>query len=117
MRDSKKYGVPAGLAVLGAVIGLHRAGLPLLWSYLLAVNAVTFLFYGLDKLLAARDLWRVPEVVLQAMALFGGSPAAFAGQKIFRHKTLKKSFRRTYLAVVILQAVVIVALVYYLYGR
>lgn len=33
-------------------------------SYLLAVNAVTFLFFGMDKKKAQKDQWRVSERTL-----------------------------------------------------
>jgi uncharacterized membrane protein YsdA (DUF1294 family)/cold shock CspA family protein len=109
-----RYGALAGVGVLGAVIGFRRAEVPLLWSYLLAINAVTFLFYGLDKILAGTSLLRVPKLVLHGLALAGGTPGAFVGQRAFRHKTQKSSFRRRFVAVVILQAAAIAAAVYYL---
>src|SRR4051812_10197431 len=60
-----------------------------LGSCFLAVNVVTFAWYGLDKILASRLLmmwWRVPEVVLHTLSAVGGSPAALAAMMIFRHK-------------------------------
>ena len=59
---------------------------------LLAVNAVTFLVYGWDKLCARKDWWRIPERVLLGLALLGGSLGALLGMKAFRHKTKHRKF-------------------------
>ena len=59
---------------------------------LLAVNTVTFLVYGWDKLCARKDWWRIPERVLLGLALIGGSPGALFGMKAFRHKTKHRKF-------------------------
>ena len=59
---------------------------------LLAVNAVTFLVYGWDKLCARKDWWRIPERVLLGLALLGGSLGAMLGMKAFRHKTKHRKF-------------------------
>jgi uncharacterized membrane protein YsdA (DUF1294 family) len=36
---------------------------------------------------------RVPERVLHLTAFAGGTPGAFAAQRLFRHKTVKTRFR------------------------
>ena len=59
---------------------------------LLAVNTVTFLVYGWDKLCARKDWWRIPERVLLGLALLGGSIGALLGMKVFRHKTKHRKF-------------------------
>ena len=55
--------------------------------YLAAINAVTFLVYGIDKLRAKRGAWRIPEKTLFLLSLLGGSVGAIAGMKVFHHKT------------------------------
>ena len=55
--------------------------------YLAAINAVTFLVYGIDKLRAKRGAWRIPEKTLFLLPLLGGSVGAIAGMKVFHHKT------------------------------
>lgn len=77
----------------------------LLLVWLGAINLVTFLYFGFDKWRAGRGGRRVPEMVLQALALIGGSPAAFAAMEIFRHKTIKSGFRILFWCIVVLQAV------------
>lgn len=72
--------------------------------YLMGVNALTFLLYGWDKRAAKRaGAARVPEYILQLLALFGGSPAALLAQQFFRHKTKKASFRLAFQMIVFLQ--------------
>ncbi len=61
-------------------------------GYLLIVNAVTFLAFGIDKKRAKKEQWRVPERTLLLFALAGGSVGALAGMYTFRHKTRKIKF-------------------------
>lgn len=58
-------------------------------GYLLIVNAVTFLVFGIDKKRAKKEQWRVPERTLLLLALAGGSVGALAGMYTFRHKNKK----------------------------
>lgn len=80
-------------------------------SWLVAVSAVSFAVYWLDKRAALKGESRVPEAVLLELALAGGTPGAFVASRVFRHKTLKLSFRRKFWAVVAVQCVAVVALV------
>ena len=61
-------------------------------GYLLIVNAVTFLVFGIDKKRAKKEQWRVPERTLLLLALAGGSVGALAGMYTFRHKTRQIKF-------------------------
>lgn len=59
---------------------------------LTALNALTVLLYGLDKI-AARNGWRrIPEFILHLLALLGGWPGAVLAQRVFRHKTENAPF-------------------------
>lgn len=69
--------------ILPWIIGLH----------LVSINLVTFLMYGYDKRKAKYGGWRVSEAMLHMFALIGGTIGAVAGQKYFRHKTKKQSFK------------------------
>jgi len=82
-------------------------------SYFLSINAGAALFFLYDKLISPFGLLRVPELVLHAFSLFGGSPAALITQKIFRHKTQKPSFLFIQWAIFILQLVVLVLYIYF----
>jgi len=57
-----------------------------------ALNAVSFILYGLDKSKARKKIWRIPEKTLLTISLFGPIGAWF-GMMQFRHKTQKTMFR------------------------
>ena len=61
--------------------------------YLLAINAVTFLLYGIDKYKAKKGQWRISEATLLTMAAIGGSIGAWAGMRLWHHKTMHKKFK------------------------
>ena len=60
--------------------------------YLLIINAVSLMLMHWDKRNAKRMGPRVPEVVLMASALLGGSAGATVGMLVFHHKTRKPLF-------------------------
>lgn len=61
--------------------------------YLAVINAVTFLLYGIDKLKAKKNAWRIKESTLLIFALIGGSVGALAGMYAFHHKTKHLKFK------------------------
>ena len=67
----------------------------LLAGWLILSNIVTFVVFGLDKLLAKHPRFRqrVPEKNLLLLAVVGGSVGALLGMLVFRHKTLHRVFR------------------------
>ena len=76
--------------------------------YLLAINVIAFLTYGLDKLKAKKEMWRVPEKVLLLMAALGGSIGALLGMKVFHHKTQKWKFKIGVPTILVLQIAIAV---------
>ena len=62
----------------------------LLTYYILCINAVTFIIYGIDKYKAKKAKWRIPEVTLLMMAVMRGSIGAWLGMKAvsYTHLTL-----------------------------
>ena len=78
--------------------------------YLLAVNLVTFLLYGIDKYKATKGKWRISEATLLTMAAIGGSIGAWAGMRLWHHKTMHKKFKYGIPVIIIFQ----VALAVYL---
>jgi len=90
--------------------------------YLASVNMTTLLLYAWDKVnaivngrenalgykaIAGKSLTRVPEIILHGLALFGGSPMAIVGQKVFRHKTRKAKFKAWQYGVIVVQVLVV----------
>ena len=80
--------------------------------YLIIINIVTFLVYGIDKWKAKKSLWRVRENSLLMLAILGGSIGAWLGMKVWHHKTLHKKFRYGIPAIIIIQLAVIGYLLY-----
>ena len=87
--------------------------LQIVLSYLIVINVVTFLLYGIDKWKAKQTKWRIPEATLLGMAVIGGSIGAFLGMKIWHHKTLHKKFRYGIPAIIIAQ----IAIIWYFFIR
>ena len=79
--------------------------------YLLAVNSLTFLLYGIDKYKAKKGRWRISEATLLTMAAIGGSIGAWAGMRVWHHKTMHKKFKYGIPVIIIMQ----IALVVYLH--
>lgn len=75
--------------------------------YMAVINIITFTVFGIDKLKAVKNRWRVPEKVLFLLALLGGSPGALIGMYSFRHKTKKSSFKIGIPVILIVQIVFI----------
>ena len=71
--------------------------------WLVTVNVVAIGYYAFDKARARAGHSRVPEVVLHGLSALGGSPGAFLAMGVFRHKTIKGSFRILFWCIVILQ--------------
>ncbi|MBR1513783.1 MAG: DUF1294 domain-containing protein [Bacteroidales bacterium] len=62
-------------------------------SYLLIINLIAFILYGVDKKRAIRNEFRIRERVLLWMASLGGGIGSWMGLKLFRHKTKHTRFR------------------------
>lgn len=60
---------------------------------LVALNVITFVVYGIDKLKAKKGWWRVPERTLLLLAFLGGSIGARLAMQMFRHKTQHAVFK------------------------
>ena len=61
--------------------------------YLVVINVVAFVVYGVDKYKAKRGRWRTPEATLLGLAAIGGSIGAWLGMKVWHHKTMHKKFQ------------------------
>lgn len=72
-----------------------------------AFSLLAFAAYGLDKRRARKDKPRISEARLQLLALCGGWPGAWAGQRYFRHKTQKFTFLLVFWMIVVLHVAVV----------
>jgi uncharacterized membrane protein YsdA (DUF1294 family) len=82
--------------------------------YLLTINLLTFVTYGIDKYKARHKHWRVREASLLLLAALGGSPAALLAMHLFRHKTQHNKFRYGVPAILIAQVLLVVFVYKYL---
>lgn len=71
--------------------------------YLITINAITFITYGIDKLKAMKNKWRIPEFTLLFLAVIGGSIGAIFGMQVWHHKTMHKKFKYGIPLVMVLQ--------------
>ena len=78
--------------------------------YLLAVNIATFLLYGIDKYKAKKGKRRISEATLLMMAAIGGSIGAWAGMRLWHHKTMHKKFKHGIPVIMIMQVCLVVYL-------
>ena len=79
--------------------------------YLLAINAVTFIVYGIDKYKAKKAKWRISEATLLLLAVLGGSVGAWVRMRVWHHKTMHKKFKYGIPAILLIQ----IALMAYLH--
>lgn len=60
--------------------------------YLLIINVLAFVLYGVDKRRAIQNKYRIRESILLWMARLGGGVGSWLGIKSFRHKTKHTKF-------------------------
>lgn len=83
----------------------------LLLIYLVIINLITFIIFGVDKRAAIKGKQRIREATLLLFAFIGGSLGGLVAIYLFRHKTRKPKFTVTIPLMLILQ---IAAILYFL---
>ena len=61
--------------------------------FLICINVVAFLVYGIDKWQDKQGGWRISEATLLLLAVIGGSIGALLGMQVWHHKTKHKKFK------------------------
>lgn len=61
-------------------------------EYLVIINIISFILYGIDKYLAIKKKFRISEISLFVVSIIGGCFMGIIGMKLFHHKTRKISF-------------------------
>jgi hypothetical protein len=64
----------------------------ILIAYLVFINILAFILYGVDKKHAIKHLSRIPESVLLWMARLGGGLGSWLGMFVFHHKKKHHNF-------------------------
>ncbi len=75
--------------------------------YLIFINIFTFIIFGIDKYKAIKNKYRVKEKTLFILSIIGGFVGAILAMKIFRHKTLKPSFKYGIPIICIIELIII----------
>ncbi len=64
----------------------------LILIYIVIINIITFIIFGMDKLKAINHKKRIRESTLLGLSFFGGAAGGLLAMYIFRHKTRKPYF-------------------------
>ncbi len=78
--------------------------------YTAVMSLITFAVFGLDKIKAKTNSWRIRERTLFILAILGGGIGAFLGMQIFRHKTQHRQFVIGIPVIMIIQIILLVVL-------
>ena len=84
-----------------------------IFIYLALVNIVGFALMGIDKHKAKKRAFRIPEATLFIVAMIGGSLGSIIGMHLFRHKTRHWYFVYGMPAILALQVIIVLALLFY----
>lgn len=62
------------------------------FTYLIVINALSFISFGVDKKKAEKKQWRISESFLIGISILGGSIGSLIGMVVFKHKLSKRKF-------------------------
>lgn len=62
-------------------------------AFIILMNFITFILYGVDKYKAKHNRFRIPEATLLLCGYLGGAYGAAIGMQVWHHKTQKWKFR------------------------
>lgn len=99
----RSHGAGAATLMVIPVFGVLYVAADAIWrvpgyvlGIYLAASVVCFLAYWLDKKAARAQRHRIPERTMWMLGLVGGWPGGLVAQQVFRHKTVKTSFREDF---------------------
>lgn len=87
----------------------HMQILCIFFIYLLIMNLISFILFGVDKKRARCHRYRIPEAVLFIAALLGGAFGGIISMNVFHHKTNKTKFSVGMPLILLIHIVMIVA--------
>lgn len=76
------------------------------------LSLITYIAYAWDKRAARRGDRRIAERTLHLLDLIGGWPGGWLAQKVLRHKSVKRSFRRIFRLTVFVNGAVLTGCFY-----
>jgi uncharacterized membrane protein YsdA (DUF1294 family)/cold shock CspA family protein len=91
--------------VLFVAVSAWEGRLPLaIPGIYLVASTFAYVAYQRDKSKASNNQWRTPEHTLHLWSLIGGWPGAALAQKLFHHKSKKRSFQVIYWFTIVLNS-------------
>ncbi len=78
------------------------------YIWLTIINILTFTVFGIDKRKAVKGRFRISELTLFVLSLFGGSFGGLAAMYTFHHKTKKWYFKFGIPLILIAQVLLII---------
>lgn len=78
------------------------------WIYLIMINIVTFVVFGIDKYKAKHHKWRVSEKMLFALSIIGGTIGALSAMLVFHHKINKSLFKYGIPLILLFQVILLI---------
>ena len=61
--------------------------------YMIIINIISLILYGIDKHKAKKNKYRISEFTLIIISYLGGAIGAILGMNLFHHKTKKPKFK------------------------
>jgi uncharacterized membrane protein YsdA (DUF1294 family)/cold shock CspA family protein len=100
------------VAFVAVYITVEALWHPPYWVFVVYVgtSVLCVLIYWADKAAAAQGGWRVSESALLLLGLAGGWPGAIVAQRLFHHKTKKRSFQAAFAGSVVVNVAAFVVL-------
>ena len=83
----------------------------LLSIYLITINLITFITFGVDKFKSIKKTWRIKESTLINLCIIGGSIGGLLSMYLFHHKTKHYSFYIGIPLIIIIQIILLVYLI------
>lgn len=80
--------------------------------YIILINVIAFIVYGVDKWKARKGKWRISEASLLFLAFIGGSIGAYVGMQVWRHKTKHLKFTLGVPLILLLQILLLIYILY-----
>ena len=80
--------------------------------YIIAINIISFIVMGVDKRKAQKRAWRILESTLFVLAIIGGSIGSILGMHLFHHKTRHWYFLYGMPAILVVQILLVLALIF-----
>lgn len=88
-----------------------------LFIYLILINFLSFILFGIDKKRASRKAWRISESFLILISLLGGATGSIIGMVIFKHKLSKRKFTFGIPSILILNRLVKIMVLAYIKNK